>query len=112
MAGCGDASDQPELGEVSGLVTIDGKPLPGVMVIFRPETGRSAMATADAEGNYELQYLDGVPGCKLGPNKVTFAWPPDTPDAVPLPEKYSGKLGFDVEVKPGSNTIHLVMESK
>ncbi|MCR9231751.1 MAG: hypothetical protein NXI29_12120 [bacterium] len=40
--GCGDSagSDQPDLGTVSGVVTMDGKPLPAVTVTFTPTEGR------------------------------------------------------------------------
>ena len=53
--GCSGASDQPELGEVSGIVTLDGKPVVGVNVVFKPDIGRAAAGNTDAEGNYSLQ---------------------------------------------------------
>ena len=42
--GCGGgaASDAPDLGQVSGVVTMDGKPLEGAMVTFEP-TGAAAL---------------------------------------------------------------------
>ena len=41
-AGCGEGapSDTPELGSVTGTVTMDGKPLANVTVTFEPETGK------------------------------------------------------------------------
>jgi hypothetical protein len=110
-AGCGGSTDQPELGDVSGVVTLDGKPVAGVNVVFKPDVGRAAAANTDAEGNYTLQYLEGVEGCKLGPNTVSFDWPPGATSAVGIPAKYNGEAAFKFDVKPGSNTFDLKMES-
>lgn len=41
--GCGGVSDQPELGLVSGIVTLDEVPLSDVEVTFIPADGRPAM---------------------------------------------------------------------
>ena len=109
--GCGGSSDQPELGDVSGVVTLDGKPVVGVNVVFKPDMGRAAAANTDAEGKYTLQYLDGVEGCKLGPNTVSFDWPPGATNAVGIPAKYNGDAAFKFDVKSGSNTFDLKMES-
>lgn len=40
--GCGSGVALPELGTVSGVVTLDGKPLPGVTVKFVPANGRTS----------------------------------------------------------------------
>ncbi len=109
--GCGGSSDQPELGDVSGVVTLDGKPVVGVNVVFKPDMGRAAAANTDAEGKYTLQYLDGVEGCKLGPNTVSFDWPPGATNAIGIPAKYNGDAAFKFDVKSGSNTFDLKMES-
>jgi hypothetical protein len=112
VSGCGGASDQPDLGEVSGTVTLDGKPVPGINVLFSPDTGRPAGAKTDESGYYELLYLSGVNGCKVGPNTVTFEWEPGAENTVAIPERYTGTNGFKIEVKPGSQVIDLPMESK
>jgi hypothetical protein len=110
--GCGGASDQPDLGEVSGTVTLDRKPVAGINVLFSPDTGRPAGAKTDDAGYYELIYLDGVNGCKVGPNTVTFEWEPGAENTVAIPERYTGANGFKIEVKPGSQVVDLPMESK
>ena len=109
--GCGGSSDQPELGYVSGVVTLDGKPVAGVNVVFKPDVGRAAAANTDAEGSFTLQYLDGVEGCKVGPNTVSFDWPPGSTNAVGIPAKYNGAEAFKFDVKSGSNTFELTMVS-
>ncbi|MEY3457735.1 MAG: hypothetical protein RL215_892 [Planctomycetota bacterium] len=110
LAGCGN-SDMPELGDVSGHVTLDGKPVAGINVLFTPEKGRPAGGVTDAEGFYELKYLEGYGGCKVGPTTVTFDWEPGVQPTANVPAKYMSE-GFNVEVKPGSNTVDFPMTSK
>src|SRR5690349_24920475 len=66
LVGCG--SDAPPLGQVTGTVTLDGKPVDGAMIQFEPTT--SGMPTAfgqtDAQGKYELWYSRGNKGASLG----------------------------------------------
>ena len=110
-AGCG-SSDQPELGAVSGTVTLDGKPLGGVIIVFKPEIGRSSAGVTDAEGKYSsLEYLHDVPGAKIGPNKVTFEYEIGATGPA-IPAKYTGTDGYEIEVKAGSNTINFELDSK
>lgn len=56
----------PELGDVYGKVTLDGKPVPNINILFTPESGRAAGGVTDEEGNYELKYLEGIPAAKWG----------------------------------------------
>ncbi len=74
LVGC-TPSDQPPLGRVTGKVTLDGEPLAGVIVNFQPESGRVATAETDAQGNYDLVYIYGTNGTKVGKNTVSFRWP-------------------------------------
>lgn len=112
FVGCSGSTDQPELGEVSGMVTLDGKPVAGVNVLFQPEAGRAAVGMTDAEGRYELEYLYGVSGCKLGSNTVGFDWPPDSPNMVAIPAKHTGANAFKFDVKAGDNVFDITMTSK
>lgn len=110
--GCGSQGDRPELGRVQGTVTLDGRPLPGVIVRFFPDTGRPSTAATDSQGHYDLVYTHGVHGAKVGPHTVSLAWPDDEPGTVPIPEKYGDNSQEKVEVKPGSNTFNFALESK
>lgn len=101
----------PELGDVYGKVTMDGKPVAGVNILFTPETGRPAGGVTDNEGKYELKYLEGYGGCKVGPAKVTFEWSPGVEASVAIPAKYV-QVGYEVEVRSGSNELNFPMESK
>ncbi len=111
ICGCG-SGDRPELGKVTGVVTLDGKPLASVNVLFKPDIGRAAGAVTDADGRYELIYLNGVPGCKVGPNHVTFDWPPEAENVPAIPAKYTGADGYKVDVKAGGNKFDFPLDSK
>jgi hypothetical protein len=78
-----------------------------------PDKGRMATATTDENGNYEIEYLQGVKGCKIGPNTVAFFAPTSGPLSHPIPAKYSDpqKSEFKVEVEKGKNTFDFDLES-
>ena len=108
--GCGGV-DHPPLGNVTGAVTFNGEPLVGVIVLFKPETGRAATATTDGKGVYALEYTYGVKGTKVGPSTVSFEWPLGFAGAKPLPEKYTTKSELKEAVKSGRNTINFDLKS-
>ena len=110
LLGC-SSSEVPELGDVYGKVTLDGTPVAGLNILFTPETGRAAGGITDPEGSYELKYLEGYGGCKIGPAKVTFEWSPGVEASVSIPAKYMQE-GSDVVVKAGSNELNFPLESK
>lgn len=111
LVGC-TPSDQPPLGRVFGKVTLDGEPLAGVIVNFQPESGRVATAETDAQGNYDLIYIYGTNGTKVGKNTVSFRWPDGVEGKKPLPKKYTGVTKEVVEVKSGRNTLNWELTSK
>ena len=77
--GCGN-SGRPALGQVHGRVTLDGKPLVRVGVIFTPIDvgGRDAVGLTDDNGEYVLKYIRDDMGCKLvGRNRVKITKQPN-----------------------------------
>jgi hypothetical protein len=110
MGGCSH-SERPPLGKVSGKITLDGKPLEGVIVNFSPDQGRRGSGTTDNTGYYEIVYRYGVAGSKVGPTTVSFEWPLGSDKAKPLAEKYTTKSTTKVDVKPGRNTFDFKLES-
>lgn len=108
--GC-SRSDLPPLGSVSGNVTLDGTPLSGVIINFKPEQGRPATATTDAAGNYTLAYTYGVNGSKVGPSAVMFEWPLGE-SGRPIPAKYTGlNSELQVDVAEGKNVFDFALAS-
>jgi len=117
LAGCG-GPPHPEVGRVTGLVTLDGQPLAEATVMFQPTEGRASIATTDSAGKYSLIYLDGVPGAKLGAHKVIIRTEIPGEDGQPpiakekLPKKYHQNTELTAEVKPGSNTFDFPLTSQ
>ncbi|MEZ6039899.1 MAG: carboxypeptidase-like regulatory domain-containing protein [Planctomycetaceae bacterium] len=124
-AGCQSASDQPELGLVSGTITAGGQPLPGVAVTFVPEDGRPAMGKTDESGRYQLTYIRDTLGCKIGPNRVEIGASEGSEEAEDdselegdelvqsptrsktfvIPARYNIQSELTVTVQPGENTF-------
>lgn len=119
VSGCGGGGEPPAYAEklvpATGRVTLNGEPLPGVMVAFRPAEGTSgevATAITNEAGEYSLhtptvgQSVEGSQGAVPGEYQVTITKlvmpdgsdvPPETTDADAeamgavqlLPPKYS-----------------------
>jgi hypothetical protein len=73
----GGCSSSYKLAPVSGKVTMDGKPLPRVVVTFAPmgtkenmNVGPTASAVTDAQGRYALKLDAGKPGAVVGKCRV------------------------------------------
>jgi len=117
LAGCG-GPEHPDVGRVSGVVTLDGQPLAEATVMFQPTQGRASIATTDSAGKYSLTYLDGVPGALLGSHKVIIRTEVPGEDGQPpivkekLPKRYHAQTELTAEVKPGSNTINFDLTSQ
>ena len=72
----------PKLGEVSGVVTFEGKPLEKATVTFTPVDGQMSFDRTEADGSYQLQFADGRPGAMLGENVVSIETDGDTVSGV------------------------------
>jgi hypothetical protein len=72
LGGCGGK----EFAEVEGVITLDGKPLPEVQVVFVPDpfkgnVGNNSLAVTDSEGRYRLfAARDERHGTVIGPHRV------------------------------------------
>lgn len=117
IIGCGGSGDTPDIGTVTGTITIDGKAMPDVSVTFSPvKGGRASSGITDSSGHYKLTYSSTVMGAKIGNHKVFVAgyvdYDPNDPEGPMeppegnVPKKYS-EIEKRVEVKAGSNEIDL-----
>lgn len=137
-SGCG-RGNLPELGSVSGRITLDGKPVEGVHIEFIPLIeGRPSAAASDSSGHYVLSYKGSVKGARVGEHKVimttlqekmTFVESTDDEEptdggsedseieittsgrAEEIPAKYF-KSPLRVTVEQGSNTVNLTLDSE
>ncbi len=123
--GCGGGGpdDKPDMGQVTGTITMDGKPLADATVTFIPEKGRPAFGKTDAEGKYELTYIRQEKGCKIGPNKVSVTTAVEADESgdegeakKKAPErvavKFNKKTTLTADVKKGPNTFDFAVEAK
>ncbi len=110
-SGCG-RGDLPPLGAVNGTVTLDGAPLKGVIINFKPDVGRMATAVTDEQGKYVLEYTFGNSGSKVGPSTVMFEWPLGESGPA-IPKKYVGlESALKVDVTDGSNSFDFDLVSQ
>ena len=82
-----------ELAGVTGVVKLNGKPTPDLIVAFLPDPdkgtrGPRAAATTDAQGHYRLACDDGRPGAVVGHHFVLV-----TDARASLPEEEARKEG-------------------
>ncbi|WP_417378404.1 carboxypeptidase-like regulatory domain-containing protein [Gimesia sp.] len=126
LAGCGSAEAQRDELEVSptwGTVTVKGKPVAGITVIFFPEgqtKGQGGRGTTDDTGQFMIKYQDGRDGVPQGNYKVLFEhfvmpdgskvpeseFPADVGAINQLPHQFSnfGTSPFKAEVPQGGTS--------
>lgn len=113
----GSKSYLPELGQVTGTVTLNGKPVESVTVLFHPiqtsadkidkkKRASSSGGTTDAAGHYELKYLGDVKGAAVGECHIGI----EAPSRSDIPVKFLGpKFTVTKTVKAGRQVIDLDM---
>lgn len=70
IAACGPS--RPKTAPVSGVVTLDGKPVAGASVMLTPDDGgRPALGETDAEGKFTLTTFEPGDGALVGKHHVT-----------------------------------------
>ncbi len=119
FVGCGAKRDRPELGIVSGTVTLNGSPLPNAQVAFEPTSGRASYGKTDESGKYSLRYLPKVQGAKIGTHVVRISTNLMVHDPVTgseklmpelLQEEYNTESKLTAEVQDGNNDIDFQLE--
>jgi hypothetical protein len=128
--GCGKPAAIPKLVPVVGNVYLDGKPLAGGTVSFRPDAAKGnsvkhePAGEIDDQGNYTL-FTAGKEGAPPGWYKVAVVAnePPDAQSADPyapgksrIPAHYrniaTSDLIIEVVEKPDANAYDLPLKSK
>lgn len=114
--GCTGGGGDFELAPTKGRVTVDGQPVKGGSITFRPVASEGTMAGKPAagevkdDGTFVLTTHEPGDGAVVGKHKVLF-----TPiyigatsyEDVPEPSPYAGMVpkSEDVEIKSGQNDI-------
>jgi hypothetical protein len=112
--GCsGGGGDRPDMGAVSGVVTLDGQPLPSASVSFTQPGFRPSIGMTDASGHYELIYLRDIKGAALGQHLVKIKLLPQEGQRIKqLPSQYNSNSDITREVKSGENVFDFELKSK
>ena len=130
-AGCEQPSDYSslELVEVTGQVTMDQQPLPGVTVRFEGPPRRFSEGQTDGEGKYLLMYDSTKPGCTPGEKVVRIVrgggegsdeeGPVEGPDgqviAAPvqtIPAAYNSASTLNASVSASNKTFNFDLKSQ
>jgi hypothetical protein len=74
ILGCGGGSaGGPPYANVTGVVTLDGKPIEGATVTFSPKKeGAMSMGLTDAQGKFSLKTATGKKGAAVGEHDVAI----------------------------------------
>jgi len=112
--GCGSRSS---VVPVSGVVTLDGKPLPNAYIAFQPTVnagekppGPGSYGNTGADGSYSLRLMDNdESGAVVGNHRVEISLkaesddrdPKSRPPAKTLPPRYNRQSELTFKVEPG-----------
>ena len=134
LAGCGGGGGgTPDLGTVTGIVTMDDKPLTDANVVFKPANGSPSYGSTDATGRYELSYSTTAKGATLGGHSVEITtFQSDVEDSEEdeidededeegedpaiaamekVPARYNINSELTAEVNAGSNEFNFALTS-
>ncbi len=90
MTGCfAGNTEGPELSKVTGVVTLKGKPVPNIQVLFAPQSDEgSSRGRTKEDGTFEVYYTLKQPGAVPGQHNVQFDLGDADADAIRIPRKY------------------------
>lgn len=119
-AGCGSNG----LAQIQGTVTLDGEPLEGASVEFRPLTAEGSpsysVESTDADGHFAMGYTADKAGVLPGKYKVSISTMFDEmlengrtkrhPERVP--RRYNERTELEVDVVEGNHDLPFDLTSK
>jgi len=126
VAGC--RQSELETAPVSGVVTLDGRPVPDLLVVFNPTRGTpenrrarpGSSGMTDQEGRFELETIDGR-GAVPGEHVVSLTFPateedadasiPPPPPAVALPPEATDRSLTFVVPADGTEEARFALQS-
>jgi hypothetical protein len=118
LCGCGRTG--PELGYVTGVVTLDGEPLPDAEITFHPETsgGSISIGSTNESGDYEMKFTRHREGAMLGEHLVQITTALERFEGGRMirakervPVKYNQRSELTATVEPGNNSIDFKLTS-
>lgn len=118
---CSIGCEEPNVGHISGLVTVDGQPAQSGSIAFFPVDGRSSTAGSAIEnGQYAAKVAPGVSRVEIRVSKVVGQQKLyDTPDspvqpllAEALPPRYNDQTELTLDVQAGENVKNWELTTK
>ena len=118
IAGCAQP-DVPQLGQVTGIVTLNGEPLPHARVCFTPDTGRPSVGLTGASGRYWLTYKANIAGAVTGHHTVAISTENMIENRASgqqmfvkerVPERYNTKTELEAHIVPGQNEWNFALQ--
>lgn len=100
---------------LTGTITLDGEPLPDVMIVLNgAATGDSGTGVSNSSGGFRIVTLDGelTPGeYHVTVRRLASA---DTPDAIPIPERFQvlGRSDVVVEVSESTTSCDITLTTQ
>lgn len=82
---------------VSGVITLNHKPLVGAVVAFMPSSGATSVGETDASGKYELESYGRKEGAPVGSYKVAISYllsPEGEPQGLSARSSFTPTPGF------------------
>lgn len=106
-AGCGGRG----FAEVTGTVTMDGRPLAGAFVSFTPAEpgGVRGVGATNATGRYRVLRPGSKVGAQIGRNRVSVA---GGDGGRSIPDEYGAKSTLTYEVTRGANVFDIDIGTK
>lgn len=113
LAGCGGPAG-PELGKVTGVVTLNGVAVDQLDIAFEPKEGRPSTGVTGLDGSYTLHYSPEEEGAIVGDHKVriTYANAAEREIDIPIPPRFNDESTLTAAVKAGENNIDFNLEFK
>jgi hypothetical protein len=120
FAGCGNGMG---VVPVEGTIMLDGQPLVGAEVIFRPADGRPSLGVTDANGKYTLRDDTDMMGALSGKYKVSISTSgeaaqsgsevgPSGAKVERVTAQYNKQTTLEVDVTSGGGPLDFKLESK
>lgn len=104
LIGCSyTPDDMPKLAPVSGVVTLDGQPLPDAEILFQPKSGRASTGMSDENGEYTLLFNRNTYGAKIDDHDVSI---------ITYKQFDQSLSKLTATVTEGDNVINLELKSK
>jgi len=112
FVGCGPSSGVG-IGEVTGTVTLDERPLAGAMITFVPmDNVKESYGYTNEDGHYELVYKQDIKGAYIGQHHIRIETVSEEEPVEKLPVRYNRQTELTEVVESGVNKIDFDLTSK